>query len=756
MAGTRIKGPSSTPTGVPVNPMVLSLKKAWGDDWEIRPDATITRGGVHTAGHDLDSVEFTYRYGKARSPHEDVTEEIETREAVDLAGYWVKLELATEHGLTTEFIGKVESPSRIPHGRSDYPAGVQAWVAYGPLQILRKIEISQSCWYTDSEFRTLGWVPAMNGRDQYNMVTGNRTAEKYPDENGVYVYGGTSTWTRRQYLDYVLSMFVDEGGTTGPAWTIRGQVDALDDLSDVVTFGVGDSAADVIRKLISTREGFDYFIFPNEDAGGFELCVFALLGDDQSWGGVTLPKNPISFDLKPCEHKDLQLRIVQSGDHEYGAIRVVGRRIVTCCSLRGVGARIVGTLTTRTDDDTGQLTLDANHGLEEGDTINLSWLDEPVSTGERTSMTVTSVDGAAVDVDGGAGDALPAQDTAVYARASGATSTAPGKWSEAIEAEYKAGTGDSDDLAEDHDKARKSERFRPVYQVFGAPLDWDWQMGLARVELDANGEILPLSTPDYQCQIRKTLNFLPMFEGIDYSTTPPTNNNLDGHGADYRNAEGWIFDQTNQRYVPLEEAGITISASGQDWGVLLSASPNHLLGLNHFDADLLGDAAFSAHAPLYDYEDLILTIALETDQRFAMIWTKPGAVPSDGVKVVSVPDAELWYLAPDTMVGTTVAGTPQHSPSDGLALRNDKTALALAMAGAIARYCSPRGKAELRFKGFLAWGHIRGQILGNIIEGPATAQVITPMQSAVTSVEWVMSEGNPPEAMTIIRTGYAR
>ena len=71
-----------------------------------------------------------------------------------------------------------------------------------------------------------------------------------------------------------------------------------------------------------------------------------------------------------------------------------------------------GTLSTRTDDDTGVITA-AGHALQVGDKVNVYW-----SGGRRYGMTVSAVAGNDVTVGTGAGevgsgDVFPAQSTAV-------------------------------------------------------------------------------------------------------------------------------------------------------------------------------------------------------------------------------------------------------------------------------------------------------------------------------------------------------
>lgn len=65
-----------------------------------------------------------------------------------------------------------------------------------------------------------------------------------------------------------------------------------------------------------------------------------------------------------------------------------------------------GELTTRTDDNTGVVTMDATPVVASSDTVDVYW-----EGGRRYGMTVTDVTGDAVTIDGGSGENLPAQDT---------------------------------------------------------------------------------------------------------------------------------------------------------------------------------------------------------------------------------------------------------------------------------------------------------------------------------------------------------
>jgi hypothetical protein len=75
-----------------------------------------------------------------------------------------------------------------------------------------------------------------------------------------------------------------------------------------------------------------------------------------------------------------------------------------------VAAAKTGTLTTRTDNDTGTLTMTGGHGIITGDTLDVFW-----TGGSRRGMTVGTVATNSVPIDGGSGDNLPTAATAITA-----------------------------------------------------------------------------------------------------------------------------------------------------------------------------------------------------------------------------------------------------------------------------------------------------------------------------------------------------
>lgn len=128
-----------------------------------------------------------------------------------------------------------------------------------------------------------------------------------------------------------------------------------------------------------------------------------------------------------------------------------------------VGPAWAGTLTTRTDDDTGTVTMDdADHEVSTADKVDIYW-----DGGYRRNVTVGTVATTSVPIDGGSGDVLPADETAVV-----------------VAVHHPEGT-----IAVDGDLVKAIAFNAPAYACVFRVLD-DAGAELLAVPLDANGAYL--------------------------------------------------------------------------------------------------------------------------------------------------------------------------------------------------------------------------------------------------------------------------
>lgn len=81
----------------------------------------------------------------------------------------------------------------------------------------------------------------------------------------------------------------------------------------------------------------------------------------------------------------------------------------------GIAAAKTGSLTTRTDANTGVLTMDSGHGITTGARLDVYWDVGDGTFGSRYGMVVGTVATNSVPIDGGTGTDLPAAATAIRA-----------------------------------------------------------------------------------------------------------------------------------------------------------------------------------------------------------------------------------------------------------------------------------------------------------------------------------------------------
>ncbi len=697
--GRTIKGKSSTAAVAPLDVIapIVFVKEQWSDRWQYDRSIHFRRTRHSSGGEGIGSCEIRRAYGGAvREPGQSAA----IRNPIDRAGWWVKIILILPNNFTTLWVGQISSTTKNAFAESDQAAGWQTWTAHSMLQMLAKTHVHQSHWtvhqLTDPPLddpnveQVLGWSPNVNGRDARNLLVGNRSAEQH---GGEYLFGGTDIWSHFDFLQYILNRFVDNSDNDGPTWTIGGQRDILDELKSTIVIRPDETVASLLGKLIPIDLGIDFKIVPFGETSdplgesGFEIQVFSLTGEASGGGivnptklpagsapagttsAVSLPRNPNLITMKPAEVSLApSIQVVETLDRQFDRIRVIGRRIVTCCTLE-------------------------------------------VSNGSLVQ-----------------------------------------RWSDAMERAYiNSGVPPFNLEAEGLDAARKDDAFRLVYQAFGAPDNWDWQNGAAAPVLDTEG-IVQSTGADRQSQVRATLPWIPLREGFNYASRPPSSANVANYEAPFLPPTAWILDTTgaSDRWLTVDQAGMSVQTHPEDWGLSLNVSPNHLiaLGVPEFNNPVLEKTNTLAK---YDWHNLKYTVAFETDQRLELRYDRTSGWSDKGeTLVINVPTAELWYLADDTVVGVDNAGNLERT-TGGQTLRNDSDRLAMVMAGAISRYNMQRARATLRYNGYWPFaGHV-GQIL-EVIETGEGAQFIG---APITAVDWEAGgTGNPPT--TTIHTGFAR
>lgn len=321
-----------------------------------------------------------------------------------------------------------------------------------------------------------------------------------------------------------------------------------------------------------------------------------------------------------------------------------------------------------------------------------------------------------------------------------------GKWDATLETQYESGAGAKDFSTEQLDAARMRDKYRMVYQRFGAPEEY----GIPAPSLDAYGEITG-GDQEYQTTVRNTMRETKLIEGYDYTQDPPVDNNPDDTLPDFLPPQVWLKDPLLDIYesseaIPVQE----LVPLEHDWGVFLQMELNHLIAKNHFTA--VNDSGLD---PYYDYDTMIATIAVESDQRLQIEWQ---LYPDDDLEDYSIheiemPEAQMWVLAPDTVVeiGTDEygnKGVPIDSGPKWRVLRSDVDQMNYMMAAEIARYHTARALARIPCRLLLPWQNNIGKILMQVEDKGDLQELRAP----VTRVEWTFGD----EFGTTMYAGFAQ
>lgn len=328
----------------------IDYRYAWDDNWIPMPEAEFVSASLTSAHGGISQCAFRRRYGSVKMPFEP---DYVTRDPYVALNLWIRARIYFEGadgaGMQphTVFVGMILSEDRTVHntGRSldgsDVPSGEQVWQAVGPMAILDRIHISRSFW-GDGAGGTdeIGWLPEINYRDRKRRLIGNRSDDLGPDD--VYLYGGRSTWTARQYIDYLLEKFAKQGAApANPPWRLTGSaLPALDDIARDIPLGEVETVASIMRRIIHPRFGLDFTASWYGDSAtttlGFDIDVFALSPYEYSFNAQTLPANPDALTIvTPHEPELFSVHLSKSSEHAFDELRVRGARVVVCCSLEG-------------------------------------------------------------------------------------------------------------------------------------------------------------------------------------------------------------------------------------------------------------------------------------------------------------------------------------------------------------------------------------------------------------------------------------
>lgn len=688
----------------------VHIRQNWDDDWEFVPYLTAL-SATQAILPGRSRAEFVYRFGDMK--REDTTSFFQ----------WLSLAQRIAGGVYDAYIAIRAWPEGdpaytlwsgiVPAQSFDIfatqttlspqlagIAGDQRLVAYGWDHVLERRSVPGAWVYGDGTGDHIDGAPPFNDRlfrgatqignrsefkIDYTPPAGSAGEVSFGFENDVDSDGNPFAWSVRDVIEYLLFWsgqrpLLDHAASSEPNFVIGGPTTALGDAShDVIgyldrmqntTRQEGRNVWSILKELLPRMRGIGAMFVPKAN-------TVPTIGS-----GVTLTGNP--NHLLP--EGDIELQVFSESDTP----------------------SVVGTFKFPSNPSSEIIVLDKDIDVEKAiiSIDSLQTYDQVIVQGSQTVSCFS---------------ARPNQVQLVEIVTA---------WATADRTAYEQLT--SVDGGKTADQQRRDPRWGRVFRTFRLPDDFAWNPGVGSVNptFDRDGNVALtqvgafLNPPDL-------LSWLPIQS--DGETTAESKEprllapiviveKFDEDG----NATGiWQQVETPEDAGELKGGRVTIHDRDGLIEVSYQEAP-HILGRNHFNPAEPPD-----FEPVFDYNNMIATIAVRTDTR-PTVEVLTGAPGGKELRVLTipVPEVEVWVVAPGTVIGVNPDGSPKLYAGTRV-VRDDSDRLRSVAALAKAVYSKRRASVRVTRKGLLDI-----HPLGRMIAGVTVAQQSTPVNAVVMQRTW--------------------
>jgi len=619
----------------------IYMKAKWSDPWTYCPDISPIKSSLAVAPA-VGQATFIYRYGSGL--WEDLVGMIDGSLAVSYRRYYIQIRTTQQSDRSLEeriWTGWIPAEAFKVLGDNTSNKTLDQILVAQDLSTLLSTRIEKA-WVkprgSGGTFtpQQIGDMPVYNRRYQSGGdLIGNRSATKISigGLDETYVFGADDNiWSNWDIIEYLIVHYQD---TTGPTFSLDSTPAisaALKKMTDVYDLD-GYTLQQALNVLLPRNRGFIWYVY---DVGSdVKIYIQTMLDTAMTLGGHTIPANDAqkTIDLwTDPVYEDVEVR--QDGSLFYDRIVVRGAKIKSCFTVE----------------------------FDEGSIVK--------------------------------------------------------GWPDSLEDEYKEAaknTADYDtysdyEKAEINDRYRNQEHLAGVFTRFVIPENFNWTWAHTSTTgkyrcvpvYDDNGELVGDYTDppgSYWNTDKRVLNYLPLLEGFDYSVNPPVNWNTICAEPENRKPLVLLRDQSGRR-VPADKMkpfAASVRTLQKDFGLEVKMNPAYLMGRESWSGaepgrfdDLLGDGA--------DYRDIMATICVELDQYIEVaedVTTNPN-IENKRTLIIDLPQAELWYIVPYTVIDVDENGLfVNFPPRNDYHLRDDRAMLRSTLASAVAYYGKQRTKLTI-------------------------------------------------------------
>lgn len=673
MAQQQISQPTGSSVDTDPGIGVVRVKSDWDDEWEVLPYVEPI-SSVDLAGGGLGSAKLLWRYGKIKRNDKSTYENYLPK---TLEGMFVRIDVVKKSGTAPQWYGVIDDDQLDIHGSrgGEYPQGDQEISAFGLEHLLDRYTVTRAKAEQGASVIEIERIPTFNTKNKRgDSLLGNRSlAADTESGDDVYVFGSDSVWTN---LDILMSLLTWNLPEDAPLFDLGGQVELLDLIEQVHDIPFGSTLKQVLDRLIDRRRGLGWSIrVDNNDK--VVIWIYSILDTPVSVGGVVIEANLEQFNFNVDGYRTARQVIqVLHTSSKYEKVLVVGDYMKSIFTVSVAD----GTLEPRFN---GNLLTEYKDG---------------------------------------------AKDASGY---SGQSSANKARW---------------------NDEVRGEDKFDQLGQ-FRIPATWDRKSSngqggtkaVAMPQISEDGELSLTTAVSLWTRDKALLQSLPGMEaGSDYSSDPPIDQDVSDEEPEFRKPFAIVLDPGTNRYIYLDKIPDRAEQAApsahmrmidREMALQIDIKPRHLLLRDHWDGAEItyqGSEEFKANLA-FDYEDILATVAMESDQR-VKISAYSENVNNGRVLTIEVPDADLVYLAPRTVVGIGTDGALKTSGSTGRLLIDDRERLRAIAACASAWYSRNRSSLVVEDRMLVPFAKV-----GELFYALRTASDEREVGTVVTRVEidWV-------------------
>lgn len=674
----------------PMQQMLVETKAALTDEqWTPRPDLECARCRWGAAPI-LTEATLADSFGAVKRQREDAFNE---RWPLDLDGHYVRLSIVTDRVdepvplpfllLCTEVQIGVDGEDIVPR------QGTLTWQCHGMEHLLDGARIVGATVMVHdgaggSEEAEITTCPAFNRAvsRRPGHVEGNRSEAEVT--GGVYAFAQYGeygyNWTALDVLKYLVYHYAP--ARDGLSWAVKGP--GLSALNQYVAEWhlEGDTLRGAINRLVDRRRGLVWSLRWDEDNATVILHVSTVLDEDVVSGSVTIEGNDETLDFLIADGDDddaaaYDTRLIQA------SVRQLWTHVYERFIVYGAPVRV---------------------------TASFSYADGTLTQG----------------------------------------------WASALETAYRNGLSDAPD---ENDRARSAEDYDDVFRLLTVPSDWSRYCGngeggtpaVASITIQDDGTLATTTLSPFYPRGVRFLDWLPWEADAATDHSP----------ARYRRPFVACYDNEAEFAIGEADKGnwcyshahgkegvppVRVEIADQELAVRLVGAYNHLFARTHWDPATDGPTmmrgGWTHCGDHFDWDECILTASLELSHRSRVVLDLSGDPPAADARTLTVvlPDAQLWYVVPNTVQTVTDSGNLFRAT--GGAVRDDTDRLRIMAALLKTWYGRPRATARVAYHELLVPCHV-----GAVMSSLSTPSWQEPVNTIISSITW-------ENGATTVETGY--